>query len=164
MLFLFRVAQAILGLEEPLAPKGARWGFCQVVAFSHNFLPFTLFYFLFFFFQGTKRSNRHDWSTRQSWKESKSFVSFCSIYSSKYVYYDFYDRLFLGYHGTVQKAVFSTVLWLESTWTRGQHETLVLSNELMKVELPSWKLWKADFSSVSLWSEWIDPFVALTKV
>ena len=34
------------------------------------------------------------------------------------------------------------------------NESLVLSNELIKVELPLWKIWKADVSSVSPLSKW----------
>ena len=29
-----------------------------------------------------------------------------------------------------------------------EHENLVLSNQLIKVELPSWKVWKADLEKI----------------
>ena len=34
-----------------------------------------------------------------------------------------------------------------------KHENVVLSNELIKVELPQRKIWKTEVSSVSSWSE-----------
>ena len=39
---------------------------------------------------------------------------------------------------------------------RPKHENLVSSNELIKIESPAWKIWKADFSSNSHSSERID--------
>ena len=170
MLFLFRAAQAILGLEEPLGPKGTRWGFGQVVAFSHNFLPFTLFYFLLFSFsfQGTKRSNGHDRTARQSWKESKYFVSFCSLYPKLPNTTFIMLFMILCSCGTtvrsrkrkqsyckccvetlpseVKPLKYFQPYWdLESALSPVQHENLVLWNELIKIELPYWKFSKADF-------------------
>ena len=40
------------------------------------------------------------------------------------------------------------------------HENLVLSNKLIKAELPPWKIWKADVSSVSSSLERIRPLSA----
>jgi len=45
-----------------------------------------------------------------------------------------------------------------------KHENLVLSRELVKVELPPWKIWKADLSSVSPSSDRIDHFTVVCLV
>ena len=57
----------------------------------------------------------------------------------------------------------SSKKWLKDlgskeTWCcvggRVKHENLLLSKELINVDLPPWKIWKADVSSLSPLSEW----------
>ena len=78
-----------------------------------------------------------------------------SVFSHNPTALDKYLSLKLQKQGRTAKPslYYMAIQFLKKLWYcdggRDQNKSLVLSNELIKVELPPWKIWKAEVSSVS---------------